>query len=277
MAIGRQVGHGREAASGTRTLRSQYDEYGIVFPVPVLSAEEVAGTRARVERVRSALGGVPARLDGLHYSFRFVWDVFSHPRVLDAVERIVGPDILLRATRLFYKPPHTLNFVSWHQDGAPRGRDDPRVPVAWVALSEATVANGCLRVVPGSHQEGLVPHVHVPGIYNLEGGGNTAEADDARAVPVEMPAGSMSLHHPVLLHSSTANDSDGPRIGLTATFGSSHGAPPGCRVMCVRGAPPGAGYQVVEPPPTRSFAAELRAYQAGGRFVRHDVRRPRSD
>ena len=199
-------------------LSRRYDELGFVQSISVLSPAEVLHFRIEVERTCEALGGGVARMDGAHLFFAWAWELATHACLLDRLEEIVGPEISLRSTRLFYKRGGSSSYVGWHQDGITERLEDGRVPAAWLGLTAATVVNGCLRVVPRSHRRGLIPHEERPDADNLTTLGATALAHIAGEHDVVMHAGEMSLHHPLLLHGSQPNRSPEPRIGVSATY-----------------------------------------------------------
>ena len=137
----------------------QYHELGYVSPVRVLGDAEAADYRARLEAIESdgAAGGDHLRFKP-HLLFPFLDDLIRHPKILDAVEDVIGPNILCWATNFFTKEPKTTNFISWHQDLTYWGLDPADIVTAWVALSPATVESGCMRFVPGTHKMEIVPH-----------------------------------------------------------------------------------------------------------------------
>jgi hypothetical protein len=142
-----------------------------------------------------------------------VFDLLRHPRVLDAVEAIIGPEILsnpIQHVRL--KPPERLlsreqrdglvTRTGWHQDQgvALPEADGTDILTVWVAVTDATEENGCLCVVPGSHRGGLVTHCRDKQIPDaLVGDG---------ATPVPMARGSVLLMHRRTRHASLGNTSD---------------------------------------------------------------------
>src|SRR4051794_20465310 len=95
---------------------ASYDEQGFVHSIPVLTAEEVAYYRGHVEGTWAALGGRVTRADGLHLFFGWAWELVTHPQVLDCLEDLLGPDIILKHTRFFYKHGKSAAWVGWHQD-----------------------------------------------------------------------------------------------------------------------------------------------------------------
>ncbi|MEJ2419136.1 MAG: hypothetical protein P8Y45_19850 [Exilibacterium sp.] len=107
--------------NGSRLLTTgqleSYEQQGFLQSLPVLSAVEVDRFRTEVENTRRALGNRVTRFDAAHHFFRWAWDLSTHPRLLDYMEQLLGPDILLKSTRLFYKHANSTAFVCWHQDG----------------------------------------------------------------------------------------------------------------------------------------------------------------
>src|SRR5262249_16661746 len=146
----------RMSLRGKRVLTSEqmdaYQEFGFVDSVPILTPEEVRSYRDHLEKTWSALGGRVTRADGLHLFFRWSWDLATHPRLMDCLEDLLGPVIILRHTRIFYKFGRSTTRVNWHQDGYTEHLSDAQMPTVWLGLTDATVENGCLRVVPRSHR-----------------------------------------------------------------------------------------------------------------------------
>jgi len=239
---------------------SEYEELGYLHSIPVLSDEEVAYFRAAIEETCRALGGRVTRLDAPHLFFRWAWDLSTHPRVLDCMEQLVGRNVLLKSTRLFYKFANSDSFVGWHQDGTTEEVKDAYVPAIWLGLTPATAENGCLRVVPRSHRLGLIPHATRPDPDNLTTEGATAQVEIGSPQDVVMEAGEMSLHHPLVLHASNPNRSGESRIGFSATYSSPALTASRSAVAWVRGDGPRDRFQIVGKPPARSVEAAAAAY-----------------
>jgi non-heme Fe2+,alpha-ketoglutarate-dependent halogenase len=265
---------------------ADYDEKGFVDSIPVLSPEEVRHYWGLVERTWAALGGHVTRADGLHLYFRWAWELASHPQLLDCMESLLGPDIILKHTRIFYKYSRSAAWVGWHQDGYTERLTEGRAPAIWLGLTEATVENGCLRVVPGSHRLGILAHCarandrdlasssfREPVLSSDNGGERSpglAEATEAIDPPydVVMRAGEMSFHHPLLLHGSNPNLSGEPRIGLSATYSTPalHGS--GAAVALVRGSiGPHRSIPLSEKPDDREYEDAASAFLASGRQI----------
>src|SRR5215204_4976258 len=115
-----------------------YEELGFLDSIPILSEREVRDFRGEVEKTCAALGGRVTRLDGPHLYFRWAWELSTHPRILDCMEQLIGPNIMLKSTRLFYKFGQSDSFVGWHQDGITERVDQAFVPAIWLGLTAAT-------------------------------------------------------------------------------------------------------------------------------------------
>jgi len=247
----------------TDSLLAEYVETGFVQSIPVLSPNEVRHYRDEVEKTCAAFGGQVTRFDGVHLCFRWAWDLATHPRLLDAMELILGPNILLKSSRVFYKHARSGSFVGWHQDGITERIEDAQVPAIWLGLTDATVENGCLRVVPRSHHLGLVPHKDIPNPDNLTSDGATAQVAIEPPHDVVMRAGEMSLHHPLVLHASNPNRSDEPRIGFSVTYSAVALPDSQTEVVWVRGSGP-AHRSEASPPRYASLEEAVAAHRAAG-------------
>jgi ectoine hydroxylase-related dioxygenase (phytanoyl-CoA dioxygenase family) len=198
----------------------QYDRDGVVFPVRVFSTEQASKLRVAVERIANTSGGgLLKRLDSLHLYFGWAYELVTHEPLLNAVEDILGGDILIDGTLVFYKPPRDSSYVSWHQDSVYSGWHLTPSTSAWIALTKSCRENGCLRVIPGSHKQGLLSHVNVEDNSNLlRRGERLAVVDESQAQDVILQPGEMSLHQSSLVHGSNPNSSDEPRIGFIVRF-----------------------------------------------------------
>ena len=228
-----------------------YEQQGIVFPIRVLSDAEVAEYRGELEKV--AREGA-RRLDQLHLTFPWAYRLASHQKVLDAVESLIGPDILVDGNLVFYKPPHDAGYASWHQDSVYSGWHLTPSVSAWIALTASEPANGCMRVVPGTHKQGVLEHDNVqdPNLLNKRGERLRIDVDESQAIDVVLTPGEMSLHHTNIVHGSNPNTSDGPRIGFIVRFVTNLSTNRERPVMRVRGNADCSHLRLVEPPNKRS-------------------------
>jgi ectoine hydroxylase-related dioxygenase (phytanoyl-CoA dioxygenase family) len=198
-----------------------YRERGYHFPVDALSASEVAGFRQKLEDYEAESGG-PIKAEMRHRShvlFTWIDEMIRHPKILDAVEDVLGPDILCWNTSFFIKEPHDPGFVSWHQDATYWGLSDSDVATAWIAMSPANKVSGCMKFVAGTHKQ-QVQHEDTFDQNNLLTRGQeiAVKVDEDKAVFVELKPGQASLHHVLLFHGSEPNRSDDRRIGLAVRY-----------------------------------------------------------
>ena len=249
---------------------ADYERLGFLESIPILSADEVRFFRGEVDRTCRALGGRVTRFDAAHLAFRWAWDLATHPRILDCLERLIGPNILLKSTRVFYKYGPSRSFVGWHQDGITERIEDAQVPTIWLGLTDATAENGCLRLVPRSHRLGLIAHAGRPHPDNLTSAGVTARAEIDSPRDIVMRAGEMSLHHPLVLHGSNPNVSNGPRIGFSATYATSAPRESPAAVAWVRGDGPRHDSRMLDGPPGLGFDEAVAAYRQAGFNIRYD-------
>lgn len=262
-------------AAPTVAQVEEYREAGLLFPIDVLEPWEAARYRAEYRLVAALLGGNPkaVQLTQIHRFYRWAWELASHPRVLDAVEAVLGPDILAWSAQVFPKAAGDSGYISMHQDGTYWGLEGGQVVSAWIALTDSTVANGCMRVVPGSHRSGILPHTDTFAEDNLLTRGQEvqAECNEDDIVDIELKAGQMSLHHVQAIHGSNSNRSAEPRIGFVARYMTPQVQPlrPGQKAALVRGRDTCGNWELHQGPPRyASLRAATRAHAAEAeRFV----------
>jgi non-haem Fe2+, alpha-ketoglutarate-dependent halogenase len=199
----------------------QYRQSGYVSPIPVMSPAQADAYRGKLEAAEAS-GRLPAGAlrTKSHLLLTWVDEIVRSPRVLDPVESIVGPDILVWGTSFFIKEPRNANFVSWHQDLTYWGLEPADIVTAWIALSQSSTENGAMRVIPGTHTMEVVPHKDTFAADNLLSRGQevSVEVDETLAVTLELAPGEMSLHHVKLIHGSEPNPSNKRRIGLAVRY-----------------------------------------------------------
>ena len=203
----------------------QYNREGWYAPVPVLSSAEAATIRGKLEAFEAEAGGLKGPLrHKTHLLFTWLDELIRHPRILDAVEDVIGPNILCWGSSFFIKEPRNPGFVSWHQDSTYWGLDPADVITAWVAFSDSNAANGAMRVMPGTHKLDQVTHRDTFNADNLLSRGQEieVEVDERQARMLELRAGEMSLHQVRLIHGSDPNPSDTRRIGFAIRYIPTH-------------------------------------------------------
>jgi len=147
--------------------------------------------------------------------------IAKDPAILDVVEGILGPDILIFSTEFFIKEPRSTQIVSMHQDltywglGAIDG-----LLTAWIALSPATPKSGCMDFVKGSHKNAILPHHDSFDKNNLLSRGQEVRVDvnPEDKVAIEIHPSQMSLHHGLTIHGSGPNGSDDRRIACVVRY-----------------------------------------------------------
>jgi len=202
-----------------------YHDRGCHFPIGV-ATPEAAAELMRHLRATEALLGAPlaGRMNQKpHLILPWAHDLVTHPAVLDAVESVLGPDILCWGSQFFMKGAGDAAYVSWHQDGTYWGLSSPDVTTAWIAFTPSTPESGCMRVVPGSHR-GPVPHTDTFARDNLLSRGQevAVAVDERDAVDIVLQPGAMSLHHVLIVHGSEPNRAAWPRIGYAIRYVAAH-------------------------------------------------------
>ncbi|HVL57137.1 MAG TPA: phytanoyl-CoA dioxygenase family protein [Burkholderiaceae bacterium] len=195
----------------------RYRERGFLFPLDALEPSEAQALRARYESQSHLIAGRSNQKP--HLLFPWLSDLIRHPRVLDAVEDLLGPDLLCWSSQFFSKPAGDAAYVSWHQDATYWGLSSPDVVTAWIALTPSTPQSGCMRVIPGTHRR-QVPHEDRFDDKNLLSRGQeiSVQVDQDQAVDVVLAPGQFSLHHVLLFHSSEPNRSALPRVGFAVRY-----------------------------------------------------------
>ena len=201
----------------TQAQVEQYHENGFCFPVDVMSAAEAARLRVRLEEAEAsypeALG--PTARNNAHLAFTFMDEIVHHRAILDAVEDLIGPDILCWGSVLFIKEARSPGFVSWHQDLNYTPLEPHDGVSTWLALSPSNEESGCMRMLPGTHREGVRDQTDTFHEDNILTRGQTVEdLDTSRAVDLMLEPGQISLHHGRTIHSSQPNRSRDRRIGV---------------------------------------------------------------
>jgi non-haem Fe2+, alpha-ketoglutarate-dependent halogenase len=200
----------------------RYHEQGYLCPIRVLSPERAAAYRQKLEAAEAANGGPfrGAMKQKPHLLFTWLDELARDDAVLDAIEGVIGPNILCWASGFFTKEAHDPSYVSWHQDLTYWGLEPADIVTAWVALSPSTPESGCMRVVPGSHKQDVLAHAETFAEHNLLSRGQEiqVEVEERDAVDVVLRPGEMSLHHVKLIHGSGANQADDRRIGFAIRY-----------------------------------------------------------
>ena len=196
---------------------------GFLTGITVLSPEEVRQNRGYFDELESKVGREKCQVGLLdpHFTERFVWDLATYPQILDCMQSLLGFNLLLMATHFFCKYGPSEAFVSWHQDVTYWELEPPMAVSAWIAIDDSDYANGCMQVIPGLHQRGLLEHGKAKAAGNLLSINQElplSEQDLRRAVNLELKAGQISIHHGMIPHGSQPNGSSRRRCGLAMVY-----------------------------------------------------------
>jgi non-haem Fe2+, alpha-ketoglutarate-dependent halogenase len=199
----------------------QYKDEGYYHPIDAISTAEAGALRATLEDFEGRHGSICGEQLKLKPYLLIPWlnDLIRTPAILDAVESLIGPNILAWGGSFFIKEANNPSFVSWHQDSTYIGLEPPDLVTAWIAISDSNASNGALRVIPRTHNEQL-PHVDTFRKDSLLSRGQelTVEVDEDKAVMLELKAGQFSVHDARLIHGSDPNPSNDRRIGYVARY-----------------------------------------------------------
>lgn len=167
-------------------------------------------------------GKTPEHMDVPHFTDLKLFDWLFAGEVLDIVESIIGPDIVLWSSHFICKPAGTGKRVPWHEDSAYWGKtvDPMNVVTVWLAIDPSTTENGCMRVIPNTQHNGYSeydpvqnPEKHVFGTEIKRG-----RFDETTAVDCVLKPNECSIHHAKTIHGSNFNTSTIRRCGYTMRY-----------------------------------------------------------
>ena len=195
----------------------QYKDEGFVSPINIFSKEKAKKIRSEIELIENK---IPGELENsgrynAHLISPLLDEVTHNSKILDAVQSLIGENILVCGTTLFIKNPKEKGFVSYHQDAKYIGLEPHNWVTAWVAVTDSNEENGCMRMWSGSHKDNLKEHDQKFNEGNLLTRGQTVKnVPKQETTPLILEAGQMSLHHPTVVHGSELNKSNDRRIGF---------------------------------------------------------------
>lgn len=201
---------------------SAYRRDGFVAPVAALTPAQAAAYRRRFEAYETQNDGWYELSKGQKLYLIQTWaaELSAMPTVLDAVEDVLGPDLMVWGLSLFVKDAGAPGYVTWHQDSTYWGLSAPKVATAWIALSPASLEAGCMKMLPGSHKLDQRPHRDTLAADNLLTRGQeiAMTVDEADAAHCPLAPGELSLHHVRTVHASDPNRSQDRRIGVAVRY-----------------------------------------------------------
>ena len=266
----------------TREQVGSYRHNGFLFPIPALTPAEVATCLAGLERLETELGCPVAEADikwRSHGHTHAPWfnDLIRHPRILDAVEDVIGPDILVWTSTFFIKEPHAPTFAAWHQDGTYFGLEPKEQVCAWVALTDAGAEAGCMEQLSFHGQPRQWHHAALGMAHSINRAGQTIVEpfDDSAPVAMALRAGEFSLHHELAVHRSAPNNASHRRVGIGLNYIPAHvrvDGPVRLKAMLVRGEDRYGHFDLVDPPAAERDTAALAVHQAVSDCYRENYR-----
>lgn len=189
---------------------------------PIYDADGVKELNEGFVRLKSMLqeGESTSDIVNWHQTSQWLYDICIQPQILNYVEDILGPDFFMWNTEFITKSPRSEKIVAWHQDAYNWPLYPRHSVTVWLAFTDVDEANGAMRVIPGTHQGGMMRHG-----LSVEESVNSFELDTGSfpvdsAVSLLIPAGGISLHDDAMIHGSPANVSDRWRISYIIRYSS---------------------------------------------------------
>ena len=204
----------------TDTQVSQYHENGYTIPNYQIPDETLADIRRDHDRLiqnypefRNYCPNV------LSYDLSFL-NYARTPKILDMVEQVIGSDFALWNSSFFAKPALDGQATPWHQDGQYWPIRPPATCTVWMAIDNATVDNGCLRFIPGSHKKRTLRQHRINSDPDLTLNQELLpnEYSKEEAIDLNLEAGQISLHDIYMIHGSMENRSPQSRRGMTLRY-----------------------------------------------------------
>jgi len=249
----------------TREQVAAFRRDGFLFPFPMLGKDETEACLAAIERYERWLGCPLPEAERKWNTMPFAhlpWfnALVRDPRVLDVIEDLIGPDILVWTSTFWVKEPESPGIAAWHQDNAYFGLEPSEQVCAWLALTESDVEAGCVNVLPWHGAPRILHHAARKVAASINRGNQTVVEpfDESTRVAMELKAGSFSVHHGLCMHGSGPNRSRRRRVGLGFNYIPAHVRPTASirmAAMLVRGADKWGHFDLVEPP-TDEFGEE---------------------
>jgi len=208
----------------TDSAVAQFHKQGYCDPIPVLNEKEVANFRSCLESFEHAHPDDTAKLKTKsHLLCPWIVEIARHPRLLDAYEDLIGPDIMCYSMAFRNKNADGRTFAGWHQDTLYLPIE-PILVIGALALSECGPEQGCLKVIPGSHKGEILPHGEAadPDSILARGQFIEAEFDESKAVDLALRPGEIGLFNSGIIHGSEINSGDDRRLMVLVEMMPTH-------------------------------------------------------
>ena len=208
----------------SNALKKEYDKNGYAIIRDVIDPELFSEVEDHVHWLSKKYPDT--RPEAFHHSLLvhdpFIHHLLDNKNLLDIIEAIIGPDIALFGAHYIAKKPYDGKPVGWHQDGSYWPLEPMEVVSVWLAGTDSTTENACMRVIPGTQNKKMLKPSEMINLdteeYVLDLAIRPGDIDDADAVDIELKAGDISIHNPSIVHGSNSNVSDKWRIGLTLRY-----------------------------------------------------------
>ncbi|OCT67413.1 probable alpha-ketoglutarate-dependent hypophosphite dioxygenase [Xenopus laevis] len=212
-------------------MKALYDAKGFLTAIDVLGKDELQQACKEHAKLENKFGKeyTQYNLHNTHMQYEWVMNLAAHPKLLDTIIAVLGPNVILLDSRFICKypssdVPHKDNsapYVAWHQDIKYWGFEGGPVASVWLAFDDVDAENGVLQVIPGSNKQGILEHrmAEIPGnllTTNQEIPRHLVQVEDLVECPLK--AGQMSVHDGLTVHASEANMSDRRRCGFVIRY-----------------------------------------------------------
>jgi hypothetical protein len=250
------------------TLLAQYKQNGWLGPLPIMSAEDAFEYKQIVLETDSKLNLMNSDYRCKSNTlFKWVDDISRNPILISYLEQIIGPNIHCWDTLFWIKQPGDGKDVSFHQDATYWNfTNKDKAVTVWFAFDDVTPEHGSLEYVQGSHSTFQKRHKDVKTDTNLLMRGQTVDIDvPKKRVKTSVPAGNILIHSPYMIHGSSKNNTDTPRVAMGMIFASTECKPvleisPESTVM-IAGVDE-YNYMLHDPQPTGEWSIDVVNWQA---------------
>ena len=209
----------------TQEQVADFNRGGYIKGIPIFNETEIGEHRQYFDTLLANVlseGGSSYSIISAHMKYGQVYDLLTHPKIVNYVKDLIGEDVIGWGAHYFCKMPHDPKNVGWHQDAGYWPLTPSKTVTVWLAIDDATVENGAMRFIAGSHHLGhLTARSSEPDENSVLGQIVENAEQHGELVDVELKAGEISIHTDLLLHGSNANPSPKRRCGLTLRYCSS--------------------------------------------------------
>ena len=257
-------------------IRQDFERNGFVSEMEVLAPKRIEYYFEKCKAFIDSYRSHPSFSEWTYYRtelvLKWVAELASEDSLLDVIEELIGPDILLWNAFLPVKPPRSNAYFGWHQDATywPVTPTD-QIVSAWIALSTVNQTCGGMQMVRGSHLLGTLPHETTYDNSSMLKRGQqiTTAVDKDEIFDIDLQPGQASIHHTLTLHRSGPNNSEDWRLGVGLNFVNSQVGPlPGYKdsAMPLRGNVEDSRFTFTQPPRSDLDSAALKSFDAALRL-----------